>query len=310
MDLLKALPGGVQLIGRATVAGACTLLPLVSWAATVALTDAQQAWLTQQREIRWAVEADYPPFIFVDQKAGGAPQGMSADFLALIAQKTGVQLRPQPPASLPDILKSAQAGGVDIVTSLRPTPDRSVYLGFTIPYVKVPTALVVTANNIPQDGLSAMVGKPIGVSKGYSIEPFVRERFPQVGWVSVQSDQQGLEQLQSGRLAGMVMDVASAQFLMQSNPAWGTFHIGKHIGFEYELGFGYRKDLPMLGEILQAGLLSLTPDERDAVLVRWLPQGQKTSGYNLPLFVAGGLLLLSLAGLLWRLLGRRRNQPD
>ncbi len=58
-------------------------------AADVVLTDEEKAWLKQHKKIRVANEDDWPPFDF---SVKGEAQGISMDYIRLIARKTGMDI--------------------------------------------------------------------------------------------------------------------------------------------------------------------------------------------------------------------------
>jgi ABC-type amino acid transport substrate-binding protein len=242
----------------------CITAPLVN--AEQILSPATTTWLKANPTASYAPESDYGPFIYVDQ--AGKVLGLSVDFLQLIQQKTGLQFQAQAADSLSVNLEKIKQKQVDLLTSLRPTPERAAFLHFTTPYVAIPAALFLP---VGQSGmLKEMNGRKIAVGKGYAVENFVRENFKQIQWVAVASDKEALLQMAAGKVDGLVADVASMHFLSQQPgaPASAQAHT---IGFEYPLSFAYRKDKAELGDILQKGLLAISPQERDQLLQKWMP---------------------------------------
>ncbi len=94
--------------------------------------------------VRLAPERDCGPFVFVGDN--GQLQGLSVGLLQRL-------------------------GRADLVSWLRPTPERAAFLAFTRPYVQVP-AIVVQAARPPRgpgDGrarLEALAGRPVAVGAG------------------------------------------------------------------------------------------------------------------------------------------------
>ena len=263
-------------------------------AAPAYLNPTQQAWIALHPRISYAPERDYGPFIFAD--ATGAPQGMSLDFLRLIGSKSGLAFVATPARPLGENLALAERRGVDLLTSLRPTRERAAYLSFSAPYVSVPAALVL-ADGQPARALRQMNGRRVGVGRGFAVEAYVLEHFPQVDWVALPSDMEALARLRDGTLDGVVADLASIAFIARRQ-GWPAPATADLIGFEYPLSFAYRSDWPVLGQVLQATLRQIGPEERDAILRRWLPAqsaGQWSRQRRLPLLLGGVLLLLALA---------------
>lgn len=222
--------------------------------------------LLAQSVVRFAPEKDYGPFVFQDDK--GQVVGLSMDFLNAIKPSLTGRLEILPPRALSEILAAAQKGEVDLISSLRPTPERSEYLAFTPPYVKVPAVLVVRQNSHPP-GLEDLAGMPVAVGKGYAVEAFVRQAYPSVQWHAVTDDATALMALQGGTVSAVVADIASVGFAVRQLQIKGL-QIAGAVGFEYPLSFAYRKEQLELGRQLEAGLLALDPARRKALLDQWL----------------------------------------
>lgn len=239
----------------------------VAWMLLLLATAACRAGAVES--IRFAPEKDYGPFVFQDRD--GAVRGISIDFLDLIRVRTGLQIQTLAPQPLGRILEQARAGQVDLVSSLRPTPERAAYLAFTSPYVSVPAVLVTREAGVADD-LGALAGRTIAVGQGYAVEAYVRRRFPAVRWLAVLDDGAGLRALMAGQVQGVVADAASVTFLSRQMGLSGLqMHGG--IGFEYTLSMAYRKEAVALGRQLEQGLAAISQAERRAILARWIDEG-------------------------------------
>ncbi len=272
------------------------------------LTESQRAWVREHPTVRWAPEQDYGPFVYAD--AIGNVQGLSVDFLRAIGEKTGLEFTPTAPMSLKDILEQAKQRQVDVITSLRPTPERAAYLSFTTPYISVPTTLVVR-HDAAERNLAQMDGKPVAVGRGYAVEAYVRAHYPKVQWVAVSSDNEALRKLKTGEVQGMVADAASVEFVAKAE-RWNAYRIAGRVGFDYPLSFAYRSDWPQLGEILQRGMNALTAADRAQLTRQWLkPETslQWQFGDMQPMLLAGGLLVLAVVVALWAHRGASKSDP-
>lgn len=263
------------------------------------LSTRQLAWLKAHPEIVWGLEKDYPPYLSLNQQQ--QPAGLSYDLLQLLQERTGITLKASEPQSLNQLLEAAKAGQIDIITSVRPTPERAEYLAFTAPYVEVPVVLALRSNQDPALDLQKLAGKVVAVSQGYSVEAFVRKNFPHVQWFATGNDYEGLQALLQGKVDGAVLDIGSASHLIKTHNLQGI-HLGDGIGWKYELSIGYRKDWPELGEILEAGLRSLSIRDRKTLITPWLSPDEsgRVAGSSsleiialLALLLAAGLLILA-----------------
>lgn len=226
--------------------------------------------LAADEALRLAVERDYPPFVFVD--AQGTAQGLSMDVLREVAGAAGLRLDAQPAAPLAVLLERLQRGEADLITSLRPTPERARYLAFTRPYVEVP-AILVTRADAPEDvhrrGLGALGGQPVAVGEGYAVERPMRDAYPGVRWRVVEDDAVALIGLARGEHAAAVLDAASAAWLIRQHRL-DTLRSAGRVGFSYPLSFGVRHERGEVVQALDRALQALPAARRQQIIERWV----------------------------------------
>jgi len=257
--------------------------------------------------LRLAVERDYPPFVFVD--ADGTPRGLSIDMLDAAAARAGLRIRPLPPQPLSTLLSQLQRGEADLITSLRPTPERAAFLAFTRPYVEVPAILLARDDapaRVADRGLAALAGQPVAVGAGYAVERPMREAHPGVAWRAVSDDTVALIGVARGEYAAAVVDAASAAWIIERHGLDALRSAGR-VGFSYPLSFGVRLDQPQVVAALDKALGAMPAAERRAITERWmgsLPVQAMAPRRQWPAWLGAGALVLALA-LAWRRAGAR-----
>lgn len=280
--------------------------------AATELSAAQRDWLQAHPQVRLGVERDYGPFVY--QGPDGRATGLSIDMLELVRQRLGLGVQALPPAPLQDLLTAARRGEADLLTSLRPTPERGEFLLFTRPYVSVPAVLAVRAGTGDPatlgevaDPLRSFVGRMVAVGAGYAVESVVRQRHPQVQWQPVRDDVVALRGVAEGRYAAAVLDSASLAFVQREHRLPPLRAVGR-VGFDYTLSFAVRRDWPQLRDLLDAGIVDLPVADRQRVLERWMPQAPPAPQHApLASRVGAALLLLGAVGALWVGWRRRRR---
>lgn len=256
--------------------------------------------------VRAAPERDYGPFVF---DAGRGPEGLSVDLLRRVQQHAGLKVEWLPAAPLSQQLQMARQGQVDLLTSLRRTPERAAYLAFTSPYVRVPA--IVVARDGQARPLAALRGQAVAVGAGYAVEQPLRAAHPDVRWQPVPDDEAALRGVADGRYAAAVVDSASAAFAVRRAALQGLVAAGE-TGFVYELAFAVRRDRPDLLAALEGGLRAIGAAERQAVLDRWLLPLEDPALARPPSWVtraAWALLALALVAALAVARRRRGSAP-
>jgi PAS domain S-box-containing protein len=231
------------------------------------LTSPEMAWLdSQAAHIHLAPEGNYPPFSFAQN---GVWQGISADYLALIEDRLKVRFQVLAPQNLDAILKLAQAGKADLVTSLKSTPERDQYLVFTPPYVRVPTVVVTRNGNSMGKWPEAFTGKSVAVGNGYGVQRYLETAYPGIALTLVADDLDGLRKLAFGEVDAIIMDVASASYFIEHEKISGL-RIHSAFEYEYALSFAVRKDLLVLRDVLTKALQEIPEADKQAVLAKWI----------------------------------------
>jgi ABC-type amino acid transport substrate-binding protein len=267
-------------------------------------------------DVRFGVEADYGPFVYVE--ADGQARGLSVDMLALVAQQANLRVQTLAPKPLKDLLQSMQRLEIDLLSSLRPTPERSVFLLFSRPYVSVPAVLVLRGQDPLRDQSTAelwraLQGQSVAVGSGYAVEAFIRKAQPGVRWQGVPDDVQALRGLQQGTHAAAVVDLASLAFIARQH-GLSDLDAVHAVGFDYMLSFAVRRERADLLQRIDDGLAAVSAADRSAVVARWMAPlalpDQAPSRQPLRLLV---LALLALALVLgcwgWWRSRRRTRQP-
>jgi len=152
--------------------------------------------------IVWAAEDNYPPFVYL---SGNEPIGFSVDYLNEISKRSGLKIRLENHCQLVTCLALLKDKKVDLVTSVRVTPERSEYADFTRPYITVDTVLIKKVNQ----------PATVGAGKGYAIVQFLKQSSPDIKVVEFDNDELALSALIAGSIDSIALDVASARVLRE-----------------------------------------------------------------------------------------------
>jgi ABC-type amino acid transport substrate-binding protein len=227
---------------------------LASCSNRVDLTQEELDFVTEHTVI-WAAEDNSSPLIFVNPQ--GEPDGISKDYLDLITKKTGLRFKMVLRGQLMDELNSLKLGSVELVTSVRPTPDRAEYASFTRPYVFAETVMMKGVNH----------PKTVGIGRGYAVKNYLEIERKDLKIVEFSNDEEAFRALQLGEIDSVVVDSISAKSLIKRYRAMYDTII---IPYEYPLSFAVRKDNTLLRAVLDKALSSITPEEHEAIRKKWM----------------------------------------
>lgn len=155
---------------RVALSAACALLILLP----LDLAAAQPVC----RKVVISADPKYPPLHWYD---GSTLTGASVDIATRVFTRLGVRWELQYLGPWPRVLSAAEHGGVDVVTTLKDTPERRAFLDFTKPVLSNPIAVFVTVDYpINFLGRESLIGRKGGLTRGNRFgddaDRFVRER--------------------------------------------------------------------------------------------------------------------------------------
>lgn len=240
------------------------------------LTPEEVLWLeSRNNTIVVYPEKNDPPFSYTS--ASGNIQGLSIDYMELVADKVGAKIQYLNPQARNQVLAEFAQGKGDVIPGLTQTNEKELKFLFTDSYVTVPTVIVVRKDFEKKAlTLNDFNGKRVSVVAGSALLEYIKENYPRVVIEDVTDDEISLQQIVLGEVDAGVMDVASLSFYL-SKQVLNSVKIVGSTGFEYKPSFAVSKDKAILQSILEKGFTQITTNEREALNEKWIvvPGGDK-----------------------------------
>lgn len=235
----------------------------------VRLTAAEKAWLRDHPEpLRIAGTADWPPFELRDEQ--GRFQGISADFLALIARRTGLSVDVTF-APWSDLLAALKNKTMDVAPDIKKTPEREHYLAFTKPYLESSHVMIVRNDREDLKGFDDLMDQTVAVEKDWYLHEFYRTEHPTLKLLVVENSLAALRAVSEGKADAFISGQATATYIMERN-VLTNLKIAAFIDAAppFRMSMAVRKDWPLLRDILQKGLDSVTEKEKKEIYSRYI----------------------------------------
>ncbi|EMF7563291.1 arginine ABC transporter substrate-binding protein [Serratia marcescens] len=165
--------------------------------------------------IRFATEASYPPFEFID--AGNKIQGFDVDLANALCKEMQAEctFTNQAFDSLITSLKfkrfDAVMAGMDI------TPEREKQVLFTKPYYDNSALFIAQKGKIAD--VAALKGKKVGVQNGTTHQKYLTDKHPEITTVPYDSYQNAILDLKNGRVDAVFGDTAVVNEWLKQNDA-------------------------------------------------------------------------------------------
>ena len=233
------------------------------------LSPEERKWILEHNgKIRVAPDPYYPPLEYFDEN--GIFRGIAADYIRLIEKKLEITFQIIQLSSFEEILEKAQNREIDIVNTVIKTPERSEYLLFTPPYIRIPNVLVARndfRDNITIKDLKGIDG--IVYQGGYAIGSFLKQQHGITHAQPITDPMQALRELSMGRTNVMAGNLAVISYYVQQMKL-ANLRITGDCNFDDAVSFASRSDWPILNRILDKVLLEISPEEREAISDKWI----------------------------------------
>lgn len=274
----------------------------------VQLTVKEREWLANHKKIRIAFDGSLPPYSFINDS--GQLEGIAIEVMNTLSKRLGIQFETYPTTSWNKVYEAAVAHKVDVVATMVNRPDRGQLFIFTQPYLIKSLVIMTKRDNVTIKNRSDLVGKTVTMVKGYQYTNRVIKEFPSVTPYFVDSMLDGLKAVSTEKADAAITFMATANYLqtkyLLTDLKIAAFYNSNSINEYMNESIAVRNDWPILADILQKALVTLSKEEMQNIHVKWVPSIKPSIDYA-PIWkiVAAFIIVLSLL-LLW--IARVRSQ--
>jgi serine phosphatase RsbU (regulator of sigma subunit)/ABC-type amino acid transport substrate-binding protein/signal transduction histidine kinase len=292
----------------------------------ILFTQEEQAWLAQNIPIRYVFDPDWKPFEW--KNAIGKHEGILADILGLMKEKSNLNLVPIATDSWADSIQTFKAQKVDMFSGIGVSNERKEYVNFTarnifsVPYVVITksTALVNGQAADPKQKVLVELFKShkVGVVEDYAIMGMLAEKVPHQTLVLSKSINEGLQRLMDGDIDYFVLNKVTAKSYLYQPKFKALYSLGELEGFNLNLKVAIRKDWPPVVLSILDKTMAAIPDQKiTEIYQKWAPkpadfiQEHRSNNDRLSLMVqvTGGFIAITVLVLfaLWFIKGRPKE---
>ncbi len=229
------------------------------------LTEEQKQYLKDKKELKMCVDPNWMPLEMIED---GKHMGIAAEFMNIISKKINIPIDLVITKNWTQTLNRAQKYRCDILSLAEKTPSRQKYLDFTTPYIVTPL-VIVTKTGVPFiNNIESIKNRKLGIVENYSIFELLKNKFPDINLVQVESVVDGLEQVQQEKIFGLIDNsiVINHEIYKRSID---DLNISGQFKESFFLSIASRNDEPILHEIMEKALGSIDSKDREKVFYKW-----------------------------------------
>ena len=237
------------------------------------LSPEEKKWLEENNKLRIGAMNSWPPMDYVD--SNGEPKGVGVDFISLFNRRLNGPFEIVQD-DWPTLLKKLEKGELDALMDITPTAERRLQFDFTSPYFEVPHVIIARKKGPNYRDLAALSGKTVALEEGFFIEKEIREAYPSISIKKYPTTSDALDATVKGEVDAYIGNRAVAFYIIRNELIDSLRQHGKLQGTSSVNAIAVRKDIPVLREILQKVLDSVSTAEFRAITQDWVAdQGGK-----------------------------------
>ena len=234
---------------------------------TIELSDEEAAFLQQNPEIRIGIDPRFVPFEFID--ASGSYQGIAADYLQLISERTGIHFVMDPSLTWKEAYQKAVDREIDMLPSVGRTTEREASFLFSDPYYTFDRVIVVQRQNETVRQLGDLFRQSVAVQVNSSHHGFLGQ-YETIEPSLYQTVEEALAAVNQGSETAFIGNLATVSYLSRQLGLTELKYIPVEIGERQFLHMAVRNDWPELHQILNKALATITEEERMTINGRWV----------------------------------------
>jgi len=229
----------------------------------IEFTAAERAYLAQHSIVRMCVDPDWVPFERINEQ--GKHEGIAADLVQLVAQRVGLAIELYPVRTWEESLAASKAGRCQVMSFLNQTPARDQWLIFTAPIFFDPNVIITREEHPFVGDPHGLQDERVALPRGTMVEERIRREFPNLKLVLTTSEPEAVTLVSERQAELTIRSLIVAAYAIKKEGLFNLKIAGQIPEFTNQLRMGVIKSEPVLRDILDKGVATLTPQEREAI---------------------------------------------
>ncbi|WP_286235430.1 transporter substrate-binding domain-containing protein [Thalassotalea sediminis] len=231
----------------------------------IQLSKQEKQWLLTHNKITLATDPNWMPFEATNKQ--GKHIGIVPDYLTLISQALNINFNRLPTKDWQqskDALLSKTADMGSAANSYKPLKT----LLFSDTFASSPFVIVMQNEDKYIDDITRVFNKRITLIKDYFSSEDLIKRFPEQSFLLVDTAEQGLEDLSSGKTDVFISPLAQVNYLIAERGYSGIRVVGK-TQYDLELRFVFQQEFAPIIPMINRVLANISTNEKQQIVDRW-----------------------------------------
>ncbi|MGH0053577.1 MAG: ATP-binding protein [Sphaerochaetaceae bacterium] len=259
---------------------------------TPQFSEEEYQFIEEHTTVSLGIDPKFMPFEFIDEQ--GNHNGIAADLVSLIAERTGLTFSYDPTLTWTETIALVETGNIDVLSAVGYTEERARYLTYLPPYQQFQRAIIVQKTNRSVSSLSDLEGRQVAVQQGSSHEGFITTH-PTIIPRFYNTVEEALLAVNRGEEVAFIGNEATSIYLSRSLGLTELRVIPMIENSAQTLHIAVRNDLPLLASILAKAFDSITEAELAQIQDRWIRYETEIDYWPIIRVVIGIAIILFIA---------------
>ena len=189
------------------------ITPCYAADSSISWTEDELAFMEEHPVIRLGVDPGFVPFEFIDEN--GEYKGITADYLSLISEKTGLQFEVFKGLTWPEAYDMALAGDLDVLPAVGKTEEREEHFLFSQPYYYFKRVIVTRDTDTHISDMEDLEELTVAVQRNSSHHSYLLS-YPQINLSLYDSVEAALTAVATGTETAFIGNLATTNYLIRS----------------------------------------------------------------------------------------------
>ncbi len=271
------------------------------------LSKKERAFLDSlNRNLTIAPDPNFPPVEFIDEK--GNYSGIASEYFKIIAERLNIKFKVVRHNTWEELIKEGSRYNYDIATCAQKTAYRKTFWLYTSTYLNIKNVFIVKDSFKGEISIKDLNNKKVAVVKGYAIESYLREMESSIEIIPVQNTIQGITDLSVGEVDVLITELSTAAYYINKEGI-PNLRVAGDVNYNYDFSIASRKDMPLLNQILEKGLNSITDEEKKDIYKKYINLEFKSIWESRTFWLISVGVLIFISGLIFLIyVWRKRAQ--
>lgn len=240
------------------------------------------------------VDNDRMPFELIDKNDDFI--GIAPDLINLVSERLDIDFEIYPTEDWNETLKFSKEGKFHLIPFLNKTPAREDWLIFTEPLLVDPNVLITRTEHEYISDLSLLKDKTIVLIEGTMVVEKIKRDFPNLNVITVKSELECFKMVESKKAHMTLRSLIVSAYTIRKEGLFNLKINNKLEGYTNYLRMGVLKSEPLLRDILNKGIATISDREREEIINRHV-YIEFVQPYNYFLFIRIFIVLLLITSI-------------